>query len=99
MFDQSLAIAQRNGDQLMVAYAHLGLALIASRAGDAQTAATLHGTADAIHNKLGTRFDSLESGCAMPTSPDCERRSVTPHLRPHTTRAAHPEVPAVVARA
>jgi predicted ATPase/DNA-binding SARP family transcriptional activator len=61
MFDQSLAIANRNGDQLMVAYAHLGRALIASRAGDAQTAATLHGAADAIHNKLGTRFDSLES--------------------------------------
>jgi tetratricopeptide (TPR) repeat protein len=61
MFDQSLAIAQRNGDQLMVAYACLGLALIASRAGDAQTAATLHGAADAIRDKLGTRFDSLES--------------------------------------
>jgi predicted ATPase/DNA-binding SARP family transcriptional activator len=61
MFDQSLAIAQRNGDQLMVAYARLGLALVASRAGDAQTAATLHGAADAIQNKLGTRFDSLES--------------------------------------
>ena len=61
MFDHSLAIAQRNGDQLMVAYTHLGLALIASRAGDAQTAATLHGVADAIHDKLGTRFDSLES--------------------------------------
>lgn len=61
MFDQSLVIAQRNGDQLMVAYAYLGLALIASRAGNAQTAATLHGAADAIHDKLGTRFDSLES--------------------------------------
>ncbi len=61
MFDQSLAIAQRNGDQLMVAYAHLGLALVASRAGDAQAAATLHGAADAINDRLGTRFDSLES--------------------------------------
>jgi predicted ATPase/DNA-binding SARP family transcriptional activator len=61
MFDQSLAIAQRNGNQLMVAYAHLGLALIASRAGDAQGAATLHGAADAIHAKLGTHFDSLEA--------------------------------------
>jgi hypothetical protein len=61
MFDQSLAIAQRNGDQLMVAYSHLGLALVASRAGDAQTAATLHGAADAIHDKLGTSFDSLEA--------------------------------------
>ncbi len=61
MFDQSLSIASRSGEQLMVAYAQLGLALIASRAGDAQTAAMLHGAADAIHDRLGTRFDSLES--------------------------------------
>jgi predicted ATPase/DNA-binding SARP family transcriptional activator len=61
MFDQSLAIAQRNGDQLMVAYAYLGLALLASRTGHAQAAATRHGAADAIHDRLGTRFDRLES--------------------------------------
>jgi predicted ATPase/DNA-binding SARP family transcriptional activator len=61
MFDQALAIAQRDGDQLIVAYADLGLALVASRAGDARAAATLHGAADAIHDKLGTRFESLES--------------------------------------
>jgi hypothetical protein len=61
MFDQSLAIAQRNGDQLMVAYARLGQALVASRSGDAQSAASLHGAADAIHDKLGTRLESLES--------------------------------------
>ncbi|HKR99339.1 MAG TPA: hypothetical protein VJU79_07475, partial [Candidatus Dormibacteraeota bacterium] len=61
MFDQSLAIAQRDGDQLLVAHAYLGLALVAGRTGDSQTAATLHGTADAIHDKLGTRFDSLEA--------------------------------------
>jgi predicted ATPase/DNA-binding SARP family transcriptional activator len=61
MFDQTLAIAQRDGDQLMVAYARLGLALVASRAGDARTAATLHGSADALHDMLGTRLDSLES--------------------------------------
>jgi predicted ATPase/DNA-binding SARP family transcriptional activator len=61
MFDQSLAIAQRSGDQLMVAYAQLGRALIASRTGDARAAAKLHGAADAIHARLGTRFDSLES--------------------------------------
>jgi predicted ATPase/DNA-binding SARP family transcriptional activator len=61
MFDQSLAIAQRNGNQVMVAYADLGLALVASRAGDAHRAATLHGAADAIHDKLGTRFDRLEA--------------------------------------
>jgi hypothetical protein len=61
MFDQSLAIARRSGDQLMVAHAQLGLALVASHTGDAQAAATLHGAADAIHARLGTRFDSLES--------------------------------------
>lgn len=61
MFEQSLAIAQRSGDQLMVAHAQLGLALIATRAGDAHAAAALHGAADAIHDRLGTRFDSLES--------------------------------------
>ena len=61
MFDQSLAIAQRSGDQLMVAYAQLGRALIASRTGDARAAAKLHGAADAIHARLGTHFDSLES--------------------------------------
>jgi predicted ATPase/DNA-binding SARP family transcriptional activator len=61
LFDQSLSIAQRSGDHLMVAYAQLGLALTSSRRGDAQAAATLHGAADAIHDKLGTRFDSLES--------------------------------------
>ena len=61
MFDQSLAIASRSGEQLMVAYAQLGLALVASRAGDTRTAAMLHGAADAIHERLGARFDSLES--------------------------------------
>jgi hypothetical protein len=61
MFDQSLDIAHRDGDQLMIAYTYLGLALVASRAGDARTAATLHGTADAVHGKLGTRLDTLES--------------------------------------
>jgi predicted ATPase/DNA-binding SARP family transcriptional activator len=66
MFDQSLAIALRSGDQLMVAYAQLGRALIASRSGDAQAAARLHGAADAIHARLGTRFDSLESRLRAP---------------------------------
>jgi predicted ATPase len=61
MFDQCLAIARRSGDQLMVAYAQLGRALIATRAGDAKAAATLHGAADAIHARLGTRCDSLET--------------------------------------
>jgi hypothetical protein len=46
----------------MVAYAQLGRALLASRSRDPQAAAKLHGAADAIHARLGTRFDSLESG-------------------------------------
>lgn len=61
MFEQSLATAQRNADPVIVAYAALGLALIASRARDSEAAATLHGIADAIHDRLGTRFDSLEA--------------------------------------
>jgi tetratricopeptide (TPR) repeat protein len=54
MFDDSLQIARRNGDALTAAHAHLGLALLASRGGDPQAAASLHGLADAIHEQLGT---------------------------------------------
>ncbi|HEY0829529.1 MAG TPA: hypothetical protein VGE99_00205, partial [Candidatus Dormibacteraeota bacterium] len=61
VFEQSRVIAHRNGDQLMVAYAYLGLAMLASRTGDMQPAAMLHGAADALCDKLGIRFDSLES--------------------------------------
>jgi predicted ATPase/DNA-binding SARP family transcriptional activator len=95
MFDHALAIAHRNGDQLMVAYARLGLALIASRAGDVQTAATLHGAADAIHTRLGTHFDTLESEL---------RDADLTHLRAALGRTAFqtaynagyaPEIPAV----
>jgi predicted ATPase/DNA-binding SARP family transcriptional activator len=60
-FHQCLAIAQRSGDHLMVAYAELGQALVVSRSGEPRAAARLHGAADAIHARLGTRFDSLES--------------------------------------
>ena len=99
VFEQSLAIAHRDGDQLMVAYAHLGLALIASRAGDAQTAARLHGTADAIHNKLGTRFDSLES--ELRDADLCRLRAVLGQTVFETAyNAGHaPEVRAVAAPA
>jgi hypothetical protein len=61
MFAQCLAIAQRSGDHLMVAYAQLGQALVASRSGEPRAAARLHGAADGINARLGTRFDSLES--------------------------------------
>jgi hypothetical protein len=45
----------------MVAYAQLGQALVASRSGEPRAAARLHGAADGINARLGTRFDSLES--------------------------------------
>lgn len=61
MFDESLQIAERNGDALVAAYAQLGLALLASRSGDPQTAARLHGLADAIHQQLGTTTRGVES--------------------------------------
>jgi hypothetical protein len=61
MFDESLQIAQRNGDALTVAHAQLGLALLATRSGDVQAAARLHGIADAIHENLGTVTVGLEA--------------------------------------
>jgi predicted ATPase/DNA-binding SARP family transcriptional activator len=60
-FDETLRMARRNADPLMVAYAQLGLALLTSRTGDAYGAATLHGAADAIHERLGTSLDPVES--------------------------------------
>ncbi len=61
MFDESERIARRNGDLMMIAYAQLGRALIASRAGHPRAAAALHGAADAIHEQLGTSVEGLES--------------------------------------
>ncbi len=61
MFDESLQIARRNGDALTAAHAQLGLALLASRSGDAAYAASLHRFADAIHEKLGTVAVGVEA--------------------------------------
>jgi tetratricopeptide (TPR) repeat protein len=61
MFDESLQIARRDGDDLTAAHAQLGLALLASRSGDAQAAARLHGLSDAIHEKLGTVAVGVEA--------------------------------------
>ncbi|MGZ6637117.1 MAG: ATP-binding protein [Solirubrobacteraceae bacterium] len=66
LFDEALRIAQRNGDLYMLAHAQLGLALLATRAGNAYAAATLHGVADAIHERLGTSVDSVESRLRAP---------------------------------
>jgi predicted ATPase/class 3 adenylate cyclase len=60
-FHEMLRISQRNGDLEMVAYGQLGLALVASRCGDSEAAAELHGAADAIHETLGTRVQGVES--------------------------------------
>jgi hypothetical protein len=61
MFDESLQIARRNGDALTAARTQTGLALLASRSGDAHAAASLHGLADAIHRQLGTVSVGLEA--------------------------------------
>jgi hypothetical protein len=61
MFDESLQIAQRSGDPIRVAHAQLGLALLASRSGEFQAAARLHGIADAIHEMFGTVTVGLEA--------------------------------------
>ena len=61
MFDRTLRTSRRTDDLYVFAYAQLGLALLATRAGDAYGAATMHGVADAIHEKLGTSVDPVES--------------------------------------
>jgi tetratricopeptide (TPR) repeat protein len=62
IFRECLRVAEQIGVPVWAAYAQLGLALVASRAGDPRAAATLHGAADAINERLGTRFESLEAG-------------------------------------
>ena len=61
LFEELLRIARRDGDLMMVAYGQLGRALLARRGGDLEGAAELHGAADALHEKLGTRVDGVES--------------------------------------
>jgi predicted ATPase/DNA-binding SARP family transcriptional activator len=61
LFNESYRTARRNGDLTLVAYAQLGLALLASRAGTGELAAKLHGAADATHEGLGTRVQGVES--------------------------------------
>jgi tetratricopeptide (TPR) repeat protein len=57
-FRECLAVARRIGGRLSAAYALLGLALTASRAGDHHRAAILHGAFDARE----LRLDDLEGG-------------------------------------
>ncbi len=60
MFDETLRIAGA-GEYAMIAYAQLGFALLATRAGNAAEAARLHGEADGIHAQLGTHWQDLEA--------------------------------------
>jgi hypothetical protein len=60
-FDESLAVAARIGDFAVTAYGQLGLALLASRQGDHETAARLHGVADSMHARLGSTLDAVEA--------------------------------------
>ena len=61
VFDEQLRVCRRTGDLGLTAYAQLGLALLTSRNGDFAAAAELHGSADAIHETLGTRVEGVES--------------------------------------
>ncbi len=61
LFDELVRRAERDRDLLMLAYGQLGLALLARRDGDLDAAAELHGRADALHEKLGTGVDGVES--------------------------------------
>jgi hypothetical protein len=52
-FEASLRISRRNGDNLGMAYAILGLACLAGDAGDWHRAAVLHGAAQAFLDRTG----------------------------------------------
>jgi len=62
MLADSLRLARRAGDRFHVAFACLGLALLAGDAGASQRAAELHGVAQAVVDQLGIpwlRFERL----------------------------------------
>ncbi|MDQ1393608.1 MAG: hypothetical protein QOF30_2585 [Acidimicrobiaceae bacterium] len=61
LFRECLYTARRIGARPLVAYAILGLALTASRNGEGQRAATLHGVFDALFDDLGAAVEGLEA--------------------------------------
>ena len=72
-FETALRISRRNGDNLFMAWAILGLAYLAGDAGDWDRAAALHGVAQAFLDRTGNpwhefdardRRDSLDQVCA-----------------------------------
>jgi hypothetical protein len=71
--EAALRITRRNGDNLSLAYAILGLALLARDAGDWDRAAVLHGAAQA--------FLALRGVTAELTTTQTDRRSKCPTTR------------------
>jgi predicted ATPase/class 3 adenylate cyclase len=60
-FQAALRISRRNGDNIGMAYAILGLALLAGDAGDWDRAAALHGAAQAFLDRTGNLWMELEA--------------------------------------
>jgi predicted ATPase/class 3 adenylate cyclase/tetratricopeptide (TPR) repeat protein len=60
-FEAALRISRRNGDTWNMAYAILGLALLAGDAGDWDRAATLHGVAQAFQDRTGNPWQELSA--------------------------------------
>jgi predicted ATPase/DNA-binding XRE family transcriptional regulator len=60
-FGAALRISRRNGDNLGMAYAILGLACLADDAGDWERAAVLHGAAQAFLDRTGNPWLGLEA--------------------------------------
>ena len=82
MFEAALRIGRRNGDNLNMAFACLGLACLAGDAGDWDRAAALHGAAQALQDRTGNpwqkpsardRRDSLDQARAQLGDEQLER--------------------------
>ena len=58
-FEAALQIGRRNGDNWHMAYATLGLALLAGDAGDWDRAAALHGVAQAFQDRTGNSWQEF----------------------------------------
>ncbi|HUB40402.1 MAG TPA: helix-turn-helix domain-containing protein [Streptosporangiaceae bacterium] len=63
MFGKGLRMSRRNGDSGAMADAILGLACLAGDAGDWYRAAVLHGAAQALLDRTGSRWQRLEARC------------------------------------
>jgi hypothetical protein len=60
-FEAGLRISRRNGDSLSLAWACLYLACVTGDAGDWDRAATLHGIAQAVANRIGGPWQGFEA--------------------------------------